>query len=73
MPPSQRVRDSLMLAQLPQSYPITKEIYTQAASGNPDAANIASALGVYGMLLLGGTMAIASALLGKRLGAIFRA
>jgi iron(III) transport system permease protein len=67
------VSDSLILAQTKGAYPITKEIYTQATSGNVDAANIASALGVYGMLLLGGTMALASALLGKRLGAIFRA
>lgn len=67
------VSDSLILAQTPEHYPITKEIYTQAMSGNPAAANIASALGVYGMLLLGGTLAVATALLGKRLGAIFRA
>ncbi|MFA6133429.1 MAG: iron ABC transporter permease [Phycisphaerae bacterium] len=67
------VSDSLILAQREAAYPITKEIYSQATSGNPDAANIASALGVYGMVLLGGTMALASALLGKRLGAIFRA
>ena len=67
------VSDSLILAQVQKHYPITKEIYTQATSGNTDAPNIASALGVYGMLFLGGTMAVASALLGKRLGAIFRA
>jgi len=67
------VSDSLILAQRPSYYPITKEIYTQATSGNPDAANIAAALGVLGMVLLGGTLATASALLGRRLGAIFRA
>ncbi len=67
------VSDSLILAQSQQFYPITKEIYKQAASGNVDAANIASALGVYGMVLLGGTFALAGALLGKKLGAIFRA
>jgi len=67
------VSDSLILAQVQRDYPITKEIYSQAASGNPDAANVASALGVYGMLFLGGTMAVATALLGRRLGAIFRA
>ena len=33
----------------------------------------AAALGVYGMALLGATMAIAGGLLGKKLGAIFRA
>jgi len=67
------VSDSLILAQRPEFFPITKEIYTQATSGNPDAANIAASLGVYGMAFLGGTLALASALLGRRLGAIFRA
>ena len=67
------VSDSLVLAQEQKFYPITKEIYAQATSGNTDAPNIAAALGVYGMIFLGGTMAIASALLGKRLGAVFRA
>ncbi len=67
------VSDSLILAQRQMHYPITKEIYRQAASGNVDAASIASALGVYGMLLLAGTFAVAGALLGRRLGAIFRA
>lgn len=67
------VSDSLILAQKQVDYPITKQIYALATSGNTDAPNIASALGVYGMILLGGTMALASALLGKRLGAIFRA
>ncbi len=67
------VSDSLILAQTQRFYPITKEIYTQATSGNVDASNIAAALGVYGMIFLGGTLALAGALLGKRLGAIFRA
>ena len=67
------VSDSLILAQRPEVFPITREIYQQASSGSPDAANVASALGVYGMILLGGTLALASALMGKRLGAIFRA
>jgi len=67
------VSDSLILAQTSEFYPITKEIYMKATSGNEDAVNVASALGVYGMALLGGALALASALLGKRLGAIFRA
>ena len=67
------VSDSLILAQTEGHYPITKEIYRQATSGNRDAANTAAALGVYGMVLLGGAMAVAGALLGRRLGAIFRA
>ncbi|HUS91715.1 MAG TPA: iron ABC transporter permease [Phycisphaerae bacterium] len=67
------VSDSLILAQEQVHYPITKEIYKQASSGNVDAANIAAAIGVYGMGLLAGTFAVAGALMGKRLGAIFRA
>ena len=67
------VSDSLILAQVPADYPITKTIYVLASSGGEDAANVASAVGVYGMVLLGGTMALASALLGKKLGTIFRA
>jgi len=68
------VSDSLILAQTQQHYPITKQIYTLAVStGSPETAYQAAALGVYGMVLLGGAVATASALLGKRLGAIFRA
>lgn len=66
------VSDSLMLAQLRVHYPITKEIYSQAVSANPDAPHIAAALGVVGMALLGGAMATAGLLMGKRLGAIFK-
>ncbi len=66
------VSDSLMLAQTRDAYPITKEIYQQAGAGTPDSLNRAAALGVYAMGLLGGTMAVAAALLGKKLGAIFR-
>ena len=67
------VSDSLVLAQRPGDYPITKQIYDLFTSGTGDSANVAAALGVYGMVLLGGTMAAASLLLGKRLGAVFRA
>ena len=67
------VSDSLILAQMSEHYPITKQLYILASTGTEDSANVASALGVYGMAFLGGTLAIAAALLGKRLGAIFRA
>jgi len=68
------VSDSLILAQTQPYYPITKQIYSLATStGSPVTMNQAAALGVYGMAFLGGTMAVASALLGRRLGAIFRA
>jgi len=68
------VSDSLILAQKQAHYPITKQIYTLATSaGAPETVYQAAALGVFGMALLGGTLALATALLGKRLGAIFRA
>jgi iron(III) transport system permease protein len=68
------VSDSLILAQVQHDYPITKQIYTLAAStGSPDTLNDAAALGTYGMLLLAATLGISSALLGKRMGTIFRA
>lgn len=66
------VSDSLMLAQLQNDYPITKEIYQQAHAGTPDSLNRAAAMGLYAMALLGGTIAVAAALLGRKLGAIFR-
>ena len=67
------VSDSLILAQVSEYYPITKKIFTEFTAGTRDSINTAAALGVYGMALLGGTMALASLLLGKKLGAIFRA
>jgi len=68
------VSDSLILAQTTDYYPITKQIYRLATStGSPEATNQAAAMGVYGILLLGTTMGIASLLLGKRLGMVFRA
>ncbi len=66
------VSDSLVLAQKEIDYPITKQIY-EMASGQEHELYQAAALGVYGMGLLAGTMALASLLLGRRLGAIFRA
>jgi iron(III) transport system permease protein len=68
------VSDSLILAQTQDYYPITKQLYELATStGSPETGYQAAALGVYGMALLGGSMAVAGGILGKRLGAIFRA
>jgi len=67
------VSDSLILAQTARDYPITKQIYELSRSGTPESAHHAAALGVLGMGLLASTMGLAAALLGKRLGAIFRA
>jgi iron(III) transport system permease protein len=65
------VSDSLILAFDQRTYPMTKAILD--ISDLPDAGpEIASALGVWGMILLTVTIAGASLALGKRLGALFR-
>lgn len=66
------VSDSLVLAQQQSHYPITKQMFA-ALDASPESINIAAALGVVGMLLLGSSMLIASMLMGKKLGAIFKA
>ncbi len=65
------VSDSLMLAQQEANYPMTKAIYT-FANRLADGPYIASAMGVWGMALLTVTLAGASVLMGRKLGAIFR-
>ncbi len=66
------VSDSLLLAQKQEYYPITKAIYELfALLGNGRA--VASALGVWAMAFLGVTILAASLLLGKKMGALFRA
>jgi iron(III) transport system permease protein len=65
------VSDSLILAQQQDDFPITKAIlsFTERLG---DGIYIASALGAWGMALLTVTLFGASALLGKKLGSIFR-
>jgi iron(III) transport system permease protein len=65
------VSDSLLLAQQTKDYPITKAIFAFTERLG-DGQYIASALGVWGMALLTITLFGASALLGRKLGAIFR-
>ena len=65
------VSDSLILAQRAADFPITKAIYVLFERLG-DGQYIASAMGVWAMLLLGTTLVGASLLLGKRMGAIFR-
>jgi iron(III) transport system permease protein len=65
------VSDSLVLAQRTDYYPITKAIL-DLSQRLGDGPYIASALGVWAMLLLTLTILSANALLGKKLGAIFR-
>lgn len=66
------VSDSLILAQREADYPITKAIYSMADRLG-DGPYVASALGVWGMALLAVCLVGASAVLGKRMGALFRA
>jgi len=66
------VSDSLILAQRSVDFPITKAIYELfQLLGN--GRYLASALGVWAMVFLGLTILAASRLLGKKMGALFRA
>jgi iron(III) transport system permease protein len=65
------VSDSLILAQRDHYWPITKAIY-ELFQRLRDGPYIASALGVWAMVLLTLTILSANSLLGKKLGAIFR-
>jgi iron(III) transport system permease protein len=65
------VSDSLILAQKQSYWPITRAIY-ELFQRLGDGPYIASALGVWAMALLMLTILSASALLGRRMGAIFR-
>ena len=65
------VSDSLVLAYWPEDYPVTKAIWELSFRLQGGDA-IASALGVWGMLLLAAAIVIASRILGRRLGVLFR-
>lgn len=66
------VSDSLILAQQQAFYPITKAIW-ELSQRLGDGTYIASALGVWAMVLLALTILGANQLLGQKMGAIFRA
>jgi iron(III) transport system permease protein len=66
------VSDSLVIAQKQQFYPITKAIY-ELLNLLGEGPFLACALGVWAMVFLALTLSAASALMGKKLGAIFRA
>ncbi len=66
------VSDSLILVQRAEFYPITKAIW-ELTGGLGDGMYIASALGVWAMVLLALTILASNELLGKRMGAMFRA
>jgi iron(III) transport system permease protein len=65
------VSDSLILAQRINYYPITKAIL-DLSQRLGDGLYIASALGVWAMVLLALTILTASAMLGRKMGAVFR-
>lgn len=65
------VSDSLILAFEQSYFPITKAIYA-LANRLGDGPRIASAMGVLGMALLAGAMAVSMRLMGKRMGEVFR-
>jgi iron(III) transport system permease protein len=65
------VSDSLILAQQQAHFPVTKAIYGLFRSlGNGE--ELAAALGTWAMVFLGVTIAGAAAIIGRRLGALFR-
>ena len=66
------VSDSLILAQSENFYPITKAIYALLEILE-NGINVASALGVWAMALLGAGILLATTLMGKRIGQMFRA
>ena len=65
------VSDSLILAQKSEFFPITRALYelAQILGSGPGAA---CAFGVWAMLFLAATLGAASALLGRKIGAIFK-
>jgi iron(III) transport system permease protein len=65
------VSDSLILAQSARFFPITRAIW-ELSQRLGDGLYVASALGVWAMVLLTLTLVLAGALLGKKLGAMFR-
>lgn len=67
------VSDSLILAMREPYAPITKMIYLLLGRIEPNAPAVACALGVVGMLILTVSLLVASRLLGRRMGQLFRA
>ena len=65
------VSDSLILAQRESDFPITRAIY-ELFNRLGDGPYIASAMGVWGMILLSLTLITAGLLMGRKMGALFR-
>ena len=68
------VSDSLILAQLPRDFPITKMINTLGNDmSTPTSVRNACALGVLAMIFMTLMIGTAMKLMGKKMGAVFRA
>ncbi len=67
------VSDGLILAMKEAYFPITKMIYQLMGRIDPNAPSVACALGVVGMILLTASLVVASRLLGRKMGQLFRA
>jgi iron(III) transport system permease protein len=65
------VSDSLLLAQKPQYYPVTKAIF-ELSQMLGQGSYVACAFGVWTMLFLAFTLAAAATLLGRKIGSLFR-
>jgi iron(III) transport system permease protein len=65
------VSDSLVLAQSARYFPITRAIW-ELSQRLGDGLYVASALGVWAMVLLALTLVLVGTLLGRKLGAMFR-
>jgi iron(III) transport system permease protein len=65
------VGSSLVLAFKEQDYPIAKAIYVLNMRLT-DGPNIASAMGILGMILLAVSLIVTGMILGKRMGELFR-
>lgn len=67
------VSDSLILAMREKFYPMTKSIYALLGRIEPDSASVACALGMIGMGILTVSLVVASRVLGRKMGSLFRA
>ncbi len=67
------VSDGLILAMKEDFFPITKMIWLLMGRIDPNASGIACALGVVGMVILATSLLVASRILGRKMGQLFRA
>ena len=67
------VSNGMVLAQESRFFPLTKAIYALLNRITPSAPALACALGAVAMLFLGGSLYLASRLMGRKTGELFRA